>query len=142
MSKGAQSKAAMVQALRYHFKLQVKHIAEMLDMEPSRVSRLASETSNERIDPWWKRIETGQAKPAIDKAKDLIQKTEAVYGRPITEIFEPDRRRFESGDCFMARSQLWERCNRCGYYFQKKESGDVDGQDVIRHKREECASNR
>lgn len=41
-----------------------------------------------------------------------------------------------------ARSEQWERCNRCGYYFQKKESGDVDGQDVIRHKREECANNR
>ena len=31
---------------------------------------------------------------------------------------------------------LWEHCNRCDYAFRKKENGEVDGQDVIRHKQE------
>ena len=33
----------------------------------------------------------------------------------------------------------WNTCNRCGYGFRKKANGEVDGQDVIRHK-QECQS--
>lgn len=38
---------------------------------------------------------------------------------------------------FMSRplKQMWEHCNRCGYAFKKKDSGEVDGKDVVEHKR-------
>lgn len=132
-------KAAVIQALRYHYRIRPYMIAQMMETRDGLVAYYTSKLTCLCL-RWEERRYQKEAiakarqcqvrfiQKRIDELKQEIERIQSGQDLPFLKDTPIDLR---------PTSRFWEVCNRCGYPFKKKASGDVSGPDVIRHK-EEC----